>query len=190
MPSRLRKAIAHPGRALTYALARARGEFYKLYYPLTGRRFVAGKRLVVRGRLSIRGPGRVVFGDDVTVFLKVTPWTMTADAVIEVGDRTRLSETRFSCVDRITIGADSLIGESRLLDTDFHAVGDAPVRQAPIEIGRHVWIGMDSVVLPGTTIGDHSVVSIMSVVSGTFAADTIIVGNPARAVAKVPRKHA
>jgi acetyltransferase-like isoleucine patch superfamily enzyme len=185
----LRKAIADPGRAFGYALALLKGHFYKVYYPLTGRRFTAGRRLRVHGRLSIRGPGRVVFGDDVIVWLKVTPWTMDADAIIEIGDRTRLSDTNFSCVTRISVGPDCNLGESRFLDTDFHPVGDAPVRVAPIEIGHHVWIGMDSVVLPGAKIGDHSVVSIMSVVSGTFPPKSIIVGNPARAVAKVQLKE-
>jgi len=49
---------------------------------------------------------------------------------------------------------------------------------APIEIGKNVWIGMRAAVLKGTSIGDNSVVGLMSVVSGTFPEYSLIAGNP------------
>lgn len=49
---------------------------------------------------------------------------------------------------------------------------------APIEIGKNVWIGMRAAVLKGTSIGDNSVVGLMSVVGGTFPEYSFIAGNP------------
>ena len=49
----------------------------------------------------------------------------------------------------------------------------------PVEIGDHVFIGANSVVLPGTKIGHHSVVGALSVVSGEYPPNSFIVGAPA-----------
>ena len=48
-----------------------------------------------------------------------------------------------------------------------------------VEIGDHVFIGANSVVLPGTKIGHHSVVGALSVVKGDFPPNSLIVGAPA-----------
>ena len=48
-----------------------------------------------------------------------------------------------------------------------------------VEIGDHVFIGANSVVLPGTKIGHHSVVGALSVVEGEYPPNSLIVGVPA-----------
>ncbi|MEA2398653.1 MAG: hypothetical protein QOK25_2209 [Thermoleophilaceae bacterium] len=84
----------------------------------------------------------------------------------------------------ITIGDHVLIGDfAALYDSNLHAVEPStPVREGPVEIGRNVWIGRGAIVLPGVTIGDHSVVGANSVVTDDVPARTLAVGNPARAV--------
>ncbi len=52
----------------------------------------------------------------------------------------------------------------------------------PIRIGRNVWIGFDSCVLPGVTIGDGAIVGARSVVIEDVAPYTVVAGNPARAI--------
>ncbi len=189
----LARALREPGTAIRYALAVARGRFLQWYLPLTGRRFTAGRNFRVYGRLVVKGPGRVEFGDDVSVFLRVTPFTHHPDALITVGDDTRLSGTRFGSALRISVGRDGLLANCRIMDTDFHPTGlhnrrdpNAPVRKAPVVIGDNVWIGDDCVVLPGTTIGDNCITSVLTVCSGVYAANSVIAGNPGRAVRKVP----
>jgi acetyltransferase-like isoleucine patch superfamily enzyme len=58
----------------------------------------------------------------------------------------------------------------------------------PITIGDNVWIGGRSIVHPGVTIGDHSVVSAGSVVMSDVPANAVVAGNPARAV-MTTRRH-
>lgn len=56
----------------------------------------------------------------------------------------------------------------------------------PIHIGRNVWIGAGATILPGVTIGDNAVVGAASVVTKDVASDTIVAGNPARLIKRIP----
>jgi len=188
---RLAQARGNPGRALAVSWSLLRGRFLLFRSRLIGRRVTAGKNFRLEGRLTVRGPGRVEFGDDVTVAMHVTPWTSSQDAVISIGDRCILNGTRFACADRITIGADGLIGESHIMDTSFHSTAKdrrepgATPRIAPVTIGANVWVSFNVGILPGTEIGANSVVGYGAVCSGTFPADSIIAGNPAAVVRPV-----
>ena len=46
---------------------------------------------------------------------------------------------------------------------------------SPITIGSNVWIGANTLILRGTTIGDNCVVAGGSVIRGSYPADTVIV---------------
>ena len=50
----------------------------------------------------------------------------------------------------------------------------------PVHIGRNVWIGANSVVLPGVTIGENTVFGAGSVVTKDIPANVVAVGNPCR----------
>ena len=52
-------------------------------------------------------------------------------------------------------------------------------------IGDNVFVGARAIILPGTKIGEDSVVSAGSVVRGHFDSRVIIAGNPARVVGQV-----
>lgn len=51
-------------------------------------------------------------------------------------------------------------------------------------VGSDVWIGRDSLIMPGTTLGPGVIVASGSVVSGSIGAYTIVGGNPARPIRK------
>ncbi|HNR12655.1 MAG TPA: acyltransferase [Thermodesulfobacteriota bacterium] len=52
----------------------------------------------------------------------------------------------------------------------------------PIEIGDNVWIGMNSVLLPGVKIGSNVVIGANSVVNCDIPPNSIAIGNPCRIV--------
>ena len=52
----------------------------------------------------------------------------------------------------------------------------------PVRIGRAAWIGFDSCVLPGVTVGEGAIVGARSVVFEDVEPFTIVAGNPARTV--------
>jgi len=62
---------------------------------------------------------------------------------------------------------------------------DSPLPGQPIRIGRAAWIGFDSCVLPGVTVGEGAVVGARSVVTADVAPFTIVAGNPARLVRRL-----
>lgn len=48
--------------------------------------------------------------------------------------------------------------------------------------GKDVWIGSNSTVLPGVTIGDNAVIGAGSVVTKDIPKNTVAAGNPARVI--------
>lgn len=55
----------------------------------------------------------------------------------------------------------------------------------PIRVGRAAWLGFDSCVLPGVTVGDGAIVGARSVVTADVEPFTIVAGNPARLVRRL-----
>jgi acetyltransferase-like isoleucine patch superfamily enzyme len=54
--------------------------------------------------------------------------------------------------------------------------------KAPITIGKNCWIGEQSRICKGVTIGDNAVVAASSVVTKDVPANAIVAGNPAKIV--------
>lgn len=52
----------------------------------------------------------------------------------------------------------------------------------PINVGNNVWIGANTVILPGVTIGDNTVIGAGSVVTKNIPSNVVAVGNPCRVV--------
>ncbi len=53
---------------------------------------------------------------------------------------------------------------------------------APITIGNRVYLGMQTIVLPGVTIGDDVVIGAGSVVTKDVPSNSVAVGSPARVI--------
>lgn len=52
-------------------------------------------------------------------------------------------------------------------------------------IGNNVFIGINSIILMGTKIGDNSIIGAGSVVSGKFPSNVVIAGNPAKVICSI-----
>lgn len=186
------RAMKDPAGGLSFALAMLKGYWYRVLLWLLGRRFRAGSRLRVFGRLSVRGPGEVVFGDNVALWGRVNAWTYTPDARIVVGNDVMMSGTRFGAAREIRVGRNAILADASIRDTDFHSTRadrrspDAPVRIAPVCIGENVWVAAGAVLLPGTSIGENSVVSAAAVCMRSFPANKVILGNPAKVAMPIP----
>ncbi len=93
----------------------------------------------------------------------------------------------------IFIGDNVMIGPNVTLCTTGHPVYplyremDAHY-SLPIHIENNVWIGAHSVVLPGVTIGDNSVIGAGSIVTRDISANVVAVGNPCRVSRKITER--
>lgn len=96
---------------------------------------------------------------------------------------------------KITIGNDVMLGPKVALYAVSHAI-DPAVRllrhdvPMPITIGNNVWIGGSSVICPGVTIGDGSIIGAGSVVTKDIPAGVVAAGNPCRVIRSITQKDA
>ncbi|GAY23622.1 MULTISPECIES: DapH/DapD/GlmU-related protein [Sphingobium] len=157
---RLRAAGGKAGRAL-----RVRGGVPYLAGQLILGEAVRLRNEPARIRLKTAGNGRIVLGDQVSLNSGVTIFSAAS----------------------VEIGAFSRIGDhASLFDTSFHAVHEGhAARPRPIRIGRNVWIGRNATILPGVSIGDHSVIAAGAVVFQDVPPRQLWRGNPASFVKHV-----
>ena len=89
----------------------------------------------------------------------------------------------YQAFEKITIGKGTFIGPNVGLITANHDPDDLNKHQKaePIVLGEKCWIGMNSVVLPGVTLGANTIVGAGSVVTESYPdGNCVIAGNPAR----------
>jgi acetyltransferase-like isoleucine patch superfamily enzyme len=120
---------------------------------------------------------------------------MRKHARIVIGTNTGISGSTICAADSIRIGSDCLIGSGvMIVDNDFHAIdprnrrsncNHADIASAPIIIGNNVFIGAQSIILKGVSIGDNSVIGAGSVVRASIPENTIATGNPAVSIRSI-----
>lgn len=90
------------------------------------------------------------------------------------------------CAERVRLGERSIATEFvTIVDSTHSHEGESDYfyenrETAPIDIGRHVWIGTKSTVLMGVAIGDDATVAAHSLVRSDVAAGSTVGGTPAR----------
>lgn len=124
--------------------------------------------------------------------------TRSPEAKIIIGDNVGISGATIYARKGIYIGENTCIGGNcKILDNDFHPIevelrnellldengGDSNlIPSKDIKIGKNCFLGCNSIILKGTILGDGCVVGAGAVVSGKFADNCVIVGNPGRVI--------
>lgn len=77
-------------------------------------------------------------------------------------------------------------------DLTGYCVGDNAAdlgyRTGEIHIGKGVMVGMETIIMPGVTIGDGAIIGAGSIVTRDIPAWTIATGRPARVVKQIPER--
>ncbi|MBO1057380.1 MAG: acyltransferase [Dolichospermum sp. JUN01] len=129
---------------------------------------------------------------------------------IEIGEDCYIGEgTRIRSANSIKIGNEVMISDNvTIYDTDAHSLNhtlrhqefvevvilnnlikdakELDVKSAPVSIEDHVWIGFNAAILKGVTIGKGAIIGASSVVTKDVEAFTVVVGNPAKVIKKLP----
>lgn len=88
----------------------------------------------------------------------------------------------------VVLGDGCQIGHNVVFATLNHGI--APEKRsstfpAPIVLGRNVWVGSNSTILQGVTIGDNAIIAAGSVVTKEVPANVIVGGIPARFIKNI-----
>ena len=180
-------------------------KLYNLLYKLIGVEY--GKNLKLHGLpvMVARRRGGIKIGNDVTInssflsnliglYQKTIIVARTPNSEVIIGDNVGISGATIYARDRIKIGSNTLIGANvKIIDNDFHPVDPTMRLNAsnenmgvkPVVIGENVFIGCNSIILKGSTIGDNATIGAGSVVSGIIPENCVAAGNPARVIKKI-----
>lgn len=113
------------------------------------------------------------------------------DATVNVGKNVSATNpVQISAVEGTTVslGDDVMIaGDVKLRGDDGHPIFDVRTNKRVntaknITIGNHVWLGLESILLGGASLGEGSVVGARAVVTKPFPNNCIVAGVPAKIV--------
>ena len=174
------------------------------YVLIKKHRVKIGKNVEINGVLKIGNSGSCQLGNGVIInsgsyinpvygerktFLATKP-----GACIRIGDHVGISNSLIFAAEKIVIEENVLIGGGcSICDTDFHPVDyykrvcydEASIGHRPILIREGAFIGMNSIILKGVTVGKHSIVAAGSVVTKDIPDGERWGGNPARFIRKI-----
>jgi acetyltransferase-like isoleucine patch superfamily enzyme len=153
--------------SITNAALRLEGAVSKIAaYAQFSRAGAVGKNCNLEGRGQLIDGDQLQVGDEVSIGRN---FFIRAKAGVSIGSYTHISRN-------VTIHSVNHNTSGVLLPYDKSEV------LRPVSIGRFVWIGMNSSILPGVTIGDGAIIGMATVVSRDVPAGAVLVGAPSRLV--------
>lgn len=129
-------------------------------------------------------------------------------ASVLIGDRCFIGgSTMLICADNISIGDDVLVSWGcTIVDHNSHSIawgerkddvmkwmkGEKDWSKVPISkvtIENRVWVGFNTIILKGLTIGEGAIIGAGSVVTRDVPPFTIVGGNPAKIIREIPLEN-
>lgn len=162
---------------------------------------VLGRNVVISCDSRISSCGQITFGDNTWMYGTINTFPHNNDCKVNIGSDCYIGDqTRIWAAKKVVIGNRVLIAHNvNIFDTTTHPI-DKKIRaehelivktkgmpeaqydtiyETPVTIGDDVWIGCNSIVLRGVTIGEGAIVSAGSVVTKDVPPNTMVAGNPA-----------
>ncbi len=118
-----------------------------------------GDRVVIKPRVNIHFPWKLVIGSDVWIGEEVFLLNFEH---LTVGDNVCISQKAFLCG-----------------GNHDYTIPEMPYRNGPITLMNGSWIGASTFISPGVTVGVDTVVTAGSVVTKSLLSNAIYQGNPA-----------
>ena len=156
-----------------------------------------GSGLIFYGRIHFlkQKTSQIIIGDNCTFRSSKTSNWIGVDrpcmistqgvnnAVVQIGDNCGFSGTVIGAFLSITLGNNVRCGANTLItDSDWHLDDPRVGQPKPVFINDNVWLGVNSVVLKGVTIGKNSVIGANSVVVSDIPENVIAAGNPCKVI--------
>lgn len=121
-------------------------------------------------------------------FFSSTSFEVKGEGKVEIESHCYFNGTTVNAVKSITFKKQCLVSDATLVDTDFHSIQinrrdpNVQAKTKAICIEENAWIGSQSMILKGVTIGKNSVVGARSVVRQSVPDNVVVIGNPQQIV--------
>lgn len=141
-----------------------------------------GSALYTQSLVETGPRGRVVLGD----YSCFNGGIITADERVEIGSYVLIS-WNVAVLDTYRAALDPALRRTAVRHALMNGVDARSIESEtkPVIIGDNVWIGFESCILPGVTIGKGSVIGARSMVAEDVPEYAVAVGNPARVIRKL-----
>ena len=146
---------------------------------------------------EITGHPKIFIGSDVNFYghVGITSGRVFDEPRLVIGDRVDVGHNISIVVNKEIVIEDGvkIASGCRFMDTDAHPRDTAdrvanlpppPDEVKPVRICRNAWIGQNSFILKGVTVGEGAVIGVNSVVVTDIPPYSVAMGNPARVVVK------
>ena len=166
-------------------------------YILRTKVYVPSARMI-RFPVVIRGKKYINFGSNLTLGsrCRIEVHGNHKDKRLIFGKNVNMGyDVRITCCDKIEIGNDVLMGSRVLIIDNSHGKYTGNDQDAPeippnkrklisksIKIENNVWVGENSVIQMGVTVGYGSIIAANSVVTKDVAAKSMVAGAPAKVI--------
>jgi acetyltransferase-like isoleucine patch superfamily enzyme len=164
--------------------------FFKIQFGAIGKGSKIGKQILLTNRKSIKLGLSVVLMPNSRIELIRNYAGETFDPEFIVGNYSQIHQNcHITCAEKIEIGNNVVIVSNVTITDIVHPhedvtipINKAKLKTLPVKIEDEVYIYNNSVILPGTFIGKHSIIGANSVVNKNIPPYSIAVGNPAKVV--------
>ncbi len=175
--------------------------YHALWFTLYG---LPWKRIHSTGLPQIKNEGSIVLKGPLFMTNKANKATLGINrrcklnvyknASLEINGPLSMSNTTIVATKHIRFGSNVMIGGGTfIVDSDFHSMDynnwgtpndEFLMKRQDVIIGNNVFIGMNSIILKGVSIGDGAIIAAGAVVSKSIPANEIWGGNPAKFISK------
>jgi acetyltransferase-like isoleucine patch superfamily enzyme len=156
-----------------------------------------GKNFRVHCLPEVNGHVKIWIGDNVNFFgvVGIYSGAILEEPKLVFGNRVDIGHNVQFVVNREIVFEDDInvASGARFMDSDAHPrdtaerIADRPPHPdeiKPVRICRYAWIGQNSFILKGVTIGEGAIIGVNSVVVTDIPPYSVAMGNPARVVIK------
>lgn len=135
------------------------------------------------GYLIVRDNSKLIIKNSFDVFAGGTIGIVD-NAKLTIGSGYMNMNSKIHCFNEINIGEDVIISENVIIrDSDGHDIlYEKYKKSSPINIGNHVWIGLNATILKGVTIGDGAIIAAGAVVTKDVPSKSLVAGVPAKII--------
>jgi len=113
-------------------------------------------------------------------------WTLSSGAKISIGDGCGFSGTVISANCEIKLGNNVRCGtNTRIMDSDMHTDDIRSGVDKPVYIEDDVWLGANTMVMKGVTVGTGTLVGAGSLVVKSLPSHVIAAGVPAKVIRSI-----